>query len=124
MEAEPKDITCPRCHAEQFTVVDQTTGLLRCDYCRNQWIDSRFIKLSETEKFIAEQAKQPKVIIDNTTDTDRQLMEMIGGVMGGGLLGQAQGCLTRFTRTILIIVIALIVLAAIGFIAPNINWNA
>jgi uncharacterized membrane protein len=98
-------------------VSDAQKGLLRCDYCRNLWVDERFVQLSETERFLREQAKQPKVILDNTTETDRQLMSALGGLISIGSVGASIG---RTLKTVLMVVIALIVLVVIIVFAVTI----
>jgi hypothetical protein len=114
------EVTCPSCHGETFTVLDDKTGVLRCAYCHNQWIDKNFIKVTETERFLQEQAKQPKIIIDNTTETDKQLMNMFSGLFGAIMQGPS---LLRGLRNILLTVlgifVALIVALALwGFFSP------
>jgi ribosomal protein L37AE/L43A len=76
-----QEICCPTCHAEQFRLIDESRGQLRCEYCRNTWIDLRFKKVSSTERFLQEQAKQPRITFDNTTETDKQLLSLFTGLL-------------------------------------------
>lgn len=85
MVDEPQDITCPTCHGEKFKVVDKSVGLLRCDFCQNQWVDSRFAKPDETEIIIREKTKKSLFKREHTelwvevpsdaTDAERQELE-------------------------------------------------
>jgi ribosomal protein L37AE/L43A len=108
------DVQCPVCHGEDYLVSDQKTGLLRCNYCRNTWIDEHFIKLTDTERYLIEQAKQPRVVVDNTTETDQQLMKMLTGfanvpaMLAQGAQRTFRGCLT------LLIVVAILIIAGIA----------
>ncbi|MDR1421839.1 MAG: hypothetical protein LBI64_03120 [Coriobacteriales bacterium] len=105
------EVTCPSCHGEDYVVLDEQVGLLRCRYCRNTWIDERFIKLSETERYLREQAKQPRVLVDNSSETDRALMGTImgaGGLFGRlGMIGQRalRGCLAATVGMVALIVL-------------------
>jgi len=85
-----------------------------CPYCRKRWIVPALIQKSETEKYLEEQSKQPRVIVDNTTETDRQLMNMIAGLTGfpnavGSVIRRivtaAVGCLVVVVIIILITVL-------------------
>jgi len=117
------DVECPCCHSESYQLIDQGTGLLRCDYCRNTWIDQHFIRLSETERFLREQAAQPKVVYDNSSQTDEQLMQMVTGI-ATGLAAAPIRSIANTVRTVLIAIVAAAVLiplaaALIIFLANN-----
>jgi hypothetical protein len=61
---------------------------------------------------LEQQAQQPRVTYDNTTETDRQLMSMITSVVSGGhLLRGALASLRRALKTFLIIVAVVAVVA-------------
>ena len=112
------DVFCPRCHSEQFAVANANNGLLRCAFCRNLWIDERFIHKTETLKFLEEQAKQPRIVMDNSTETDRQMISAFSRLLGLGSSpgGFLRGCLNTFTRTIIALVVAVLFLALMLFV--------
>ncbi|MDR2197670.1 MAG: hypothetical protein LBO07_06890 [Coriobacteriales bacterium] len=122
MSAAPKeaspihDVTCPSCHADDFTVIDESTGLLRCSFCRNAWIDEHFVKLTETERYLREQAKQPRVITDNSTETDRQLLQAVSGL--SGFMTQVGAVFRRALSGCVVVAVLLIVLAILAIILP------
>jgi uncharacterized Zn finger protein (UPF0148 family) len=105
------EVSCSQCGAGEYQLVDSRTGEVVCHYCRNQWIVPELAQKSETEKFLEEQAKQPRIIQDNSTETDRRLIGMLGSMASGTLLAG----LRRIGRTILITVI-LIVALIVGLI--------
>jgi hypothetical protein len=89
-EAESQEITCPSCHGEEFSVINSKVGLLRCDFCQNLWIDSRFIKL-QTEVLTREYSKKtllgneqvkvqvessPQKTVANQQDLDESFAEL------------------------------------------------
>ena len=100
------EIGCKKCGSEDFSLVNPSTGEMLCSFCRNRWIEPSLIQRTETEKFLAEQAKRPQVVIDNTTETDKQLMDMASKAFGMA----TGGCARRATG---IIVIVLVVIALI-----------
>jgi len=100
------EIRCEQCGADDYRLLDETTGEVMCSFCRNRWIVPELAKKTETEKFLEQQAKQPRVIRDNTSDTDEQLMRMISGIAGGGLR-------RGFRAIATVLVIAVIVIVAV-----------
>ncbi|MCL1797569.1 MAG: hypothetical protein FWG24_04580 [Eggerthellaceae bacterium] len=106
------DIKCPRCGAGQYNLTDSKTGEVICQFCRNKWIVQELIEKTATEKFLEEAAKQPKIMVDNTTETDKQLMDMIGKIASGGFLNGVRR-IGRGIRTIIIVVIVIVVAAFI-----------
>jgi uncharacterized Zn finger protein (UPF0148 family) len=100
------EVSCSQCGAGEYRLVDPRTGEVACHYCRNQWIVPELAQKSETEKFLEEQAKQPRIIQDNSSKTDQQLMEMVTSVASGSLLAG----LRRVGRTILIVAIVIVVI--------------
>jgi t-SNARE complex subunit (syntaxin) len=85
-------------------------------FCQNRWIISELIQKTETEKFLEEQAKRPQVVVDTTTETDRQLMDMIGGVFGA----VTGGCMNRAIRLIaLLIILVIVVIIGVTFCSIN-----
>jgi len=105
------EIGCKKCGSEDFNLVDPKTGEMLCSYCRNRWIEPSFIQRTETEKFLAEQANRPQVIIDNTTETDKQLMDIASKAVGVA----TGGCLRRATRIVIVILIAIVIIAVMSF---------
>jgi hypothetical protein len=63
-----QDITCPSCHSEKFTVINNRIGQLSCDFCHNQWTDTRFVKVPLPKLIIREYTRttpfQHKYIIE------------------------------------------------------------
>ena len=102
------DIECVQCGSNEYQLLDPKTGEVLCPYCRNRWIVLELVRKTETEKFLAEQAKQPRVIMDNTTETDKKLMDMFLGI-GKGALG---GLINR----VLSIITLLLAIGLIGFV--------
>ena len=100
------ETVCSRCGAEEYRLLDPKTGEVVCSYCRNRWIMPALIHQTETEKFLAEQAKQPRIIADNTTETDKQLMDAVTSVARvatGGFLSRAiKGAAIAFAILILL----------------------
>jgi len=107
------DIKCSKCGSFEYRLVDAKSGEVVCNFCRNRWIEPAFKRLSETEKFLEEQAKQPRVTYDNTTETDKKLMDMFSGMAGGGLAGAFKGPL----RTVIIVVGIIVVLIIVCLLA-------
>ncbi|MDR0349984.1 MAG: hypothetical protein LBH64_00330 [Coriobacteriales bacterium] len=109
------EVSCSRCGGEEYRLIDASTGEVVCLYCRNRWIIPELIQKTETEKYLVEQAKQPRITYDNTTETDKQLMDVVSGLAGtSGLLSSIGRALTRFLRVVLVvIVIVIIALAAV-----------
>ena len=97
---------CTRCGAEEYELLDSRTGEVRCKFCRNRWIIPSLIQKTETEKFLEEQAKRPQVTMDNTTETDKQLMDMVSKAAGAA----ASGGISRILRIVALVAIAVIVL--------------
>jgi hypothetical protein len=60
---------------------------------------------------LQEQAKQPKIIIDNTTDTDRRVMDMVTSFFNFG------PSLLRGLKNILLVLLGIIVLLIVASIA-------
>jgi len=108
---EAFEIGCRRCGSEDFELLDAKTGEMLCKYCRNRWIEPALIQKTDTEKFLAEQAKQPKVVIDNTTETDKQIMDMFSKVAGVA----TSGCVNRVLRVAVVVIAAVIILVVLGF---------
>jgi len=116
------EIGCKRCGSEEFDLLNAKTGEVRCAYCRNRWVEPSLIQQTETEKFLAEQAKRPQVIVDNTTETDKQLMEMVTKAASA----TAGGCVSKAMRIVIIAVATLVFIAALlvfvvylGFSSPG-----
>jgi uncharacterized Zn finger protein (UPF0148 family) len=105
------EISCSQCGSNEYRLVNARTGEVVCQYCRNQWIVPELVQKSETEKFLEQQAQQPRVIYDNTTETDKQLMGMITSLAGGHLFAG----LRRGARTVLTIA-GVVVLLLIGLV--------
>ncbi|MDR2036139.1 MAG: hypothetical protein LBP91_05680 [Coriobacteriales bacterium] len=102
---------CARCGSEEYRLLDAKTGEVRCLFCQNRWIIPELVQKNATEKFLEEQAKRPQVIIDNTTETDRQLMDMLGGIFGAA----TSGCVSRTIKTVVIGLVILLILGAFIF---------
>ncbi|MDR1082439.1 MAG: hypothetical protein LBL27_01045 [Coriobacteriales bacterium] len=112
------EVSCSQCGAGEYRLLDARTGEVACLYCRNQWIIPELVQKSETEKYLEEQAKQPRVTHDNTTETDKQLMDVVSGLVGAaglGFLRSASRMLARFLKAIILIIVlvAIIVVALI-----------
>jgi uncharacterized Zn finger protein (UPF0148 family) len=104
------EVSCSQCGAEEYRLVDARTGEVICPYCRNRWIVPELIQKTETEKYLVEQAKQPQVMRDNTSETDKQLMNVVSGLAGtSGLLHSIGQTLTRFLKVILTVAVVVIV---------------
>lgn len=106
------EIECSQCGSGEYRLLDARTGEVACPYCRNRWIVPELIYKNETEKFLAEQAKRPKVIVNNTTETDRQLMQTLLGILNlPQAISNLIGKLVTGVATILIIIAAIIVIS-------------
>jgi uncharacterized Zn finger protein (UPF0148 family) len=103
---------CSKCGSEDYDLLNPRTGEVLCGYCRNRWIIPALVQQTETEKFLAEQAKRPQVIVDNTTETDQQLMNIVSSVAQAA----TSGC---FSRTIKIVMVVIIVIAVLTFIGTG-----
>jgi uncharacterized Zn finger protein (UPF0148 family) len=110
------EVSCSQCGSGEYRLVNAQTGEVVCEYCRNQWVVPELAQKSETEKFLERQAQQPRVVRDNTTETDKQLMNAIGGLASMATGGFLAG-LRRALRTVATVVILLIVILIIGVIA-------
>ncbi|MDR0346764.1 MAG: hypothetical protein LBH56_00085 [Coriobacteriales bacterium] len=107
------EVSCSQCGSGEYRLVDERTGEVVCQYCRNQWVVPELARKSETEKFLEQQAQQPRVIYDNTAETDRQLMGAVSGI-AGILSGRFLAGLRRILRMVLLIaVIVLLIIIAI-----------
>jgi uncharacterized Zn finger protein (UPF0148 family) len=103
------EITCSRCGAGEYQLLDTRTGEVICHYCRSQWIVPELQQKSQTEKFLEEQAKQPRIIRDNTTETDQKLMEMVTGLVSKGPLGAVNGFIRKIIFVVALIIILFVV---------------
>jgi len=108
---EAIEIGCRKCGSEDFQLLDAKTGEVRCGYCRNRWIEPSLIQRTETEKFLAEQAKRPQVNVDNTTETDKQLMDIITKVAGAA----TGGCARTVSRFVVIALVIIVIIAVLFF---------
>ena len=111
---------CSRCGGEEYELLNPKTGEVLCPYCRNRWIIPALVQKTETEKFLEEQAKQPRVVIDNTSETDRQLMNMMANSMSAA--SKTTGCLRRFVTIYMIIFAIVFILIASGIIMFLVTW--
>ena len=102
---------CKKCGSEDYQLLDARTGEVLCSYCRNRWVEPLFIQKTETERFLEEQAKRPQVILDNTTETDQQLMDMVSKAAGVA----TGGCVNRVARLIIVVVAVIILLTVLSF---------
>jgi hypothetical protein len=108
------EISCSQCGAEEYQLLNASTGEVVCLYFRNRWIIPELIQKTETEKYLVEQAKQPRVTYENRTETDEQLMDIVSGLVGAsGILHAIGRALTRFFKVILAIIIVVIVVLII-----------
>jgi Zn-finger nucleic acid-binding protein len=112
LTAKPSNVACPSCHAEQFSLQDASTGLLRCAYCRNHWIDERFIKKSETERFIEKQAAKPQAPPSSTSDADTQMLGAIASI-ARLFTNPFRGCLYSLRRTLLVVAFTVLAIAVL-----------
>lgn len=94
------EVVCSKCGAGEYRVIDAKKGEVMCPFCHNKWVVSELAQKTETEKFLEEQAKQPRIIEDNTTETDKKLMDMVSGLAGVG----PKSSMSRAVRTVLIVV--------------------
>ena len=99
-----RDVYCPVCHGESFCVEDPKTGLLRCNFCRNQWLDLHFQKVTETERYLQEQSKQPRIVYENSSETDQQLLKALFGLSG------CVGKIGRIVKGVVSILVLLLIL--------------
>ncbi|MCL1847328.1 MAG: hypothetical protein FWF91_05115 [Coriobacteriia bacterium] len=104
------DIHCSQCRSGEYELLDAKTGEVVCRFCRNKWIVPELIQKSETEKFLEEQAKQPRVIYDNTTETDKQLMDLFGKMLNFNPLRS----ISRFFRNLIGFAVAVVVLFVVA----------
>ena len=103
-------IECSQCGSHDYNLLSSKTGEVMCPYCRNKWIVPSLIQKTETEKYLELQAQQPKVVIDNTSDTDKQLMDMFSNIFNlGGCLKQATSLVTGVIVLIIIVVAAIVI---------------
>ena len=102
-------IECSQCGSHDYQLLDSSTGEVMCPFCRSHWTVPSLIQKTETEKFLELQSQQPRVVSDNTTETDKQLMSMLSGVFNLG------GCLKRIT-SIVAGIIAIVVLVIVAII--------
>ncbi|MCL2530279.1 MAG: hypothetical protein FWE41_08160 [Coriobacteriia bacterium] len=114
------EIGCKRCGSEEFRLLNVKTGEVICSYCRNRWIEPSLIEQTETEKFLAEQAKRPQVIVDNTSETDKQLMEMVTKAASA----TAGGCVSKAMKIVIGAVVALVILAALLVFVVYVGFNS
>jgi uncharacterized Zn finger protein (UPF0148 family) len=106
------EISCSQCGSGEYRLVDARTGEVTCLYCRNQWIVPELIQKTETEKYLVEQAKQPRVTYDNTSETDKQLMSVLSGLAGAlsfNPLRSVSQVLSRFFRVIILIIVFVVI---------------
>jgi len=112
------EIRCSKCGSVDYQLLDAKTGEATCHFCRNKWIEPALKRMSETEKFLEEQAKQPRVTYDNTTETDEKLMNMISGLAGGkGVGGFFKNPLRNalmITGLIVLLIIICLIISIIG----------
>lgn len=104
------DVSCSQCGSGEYQLLDASTGEVVCPYCRNKWIVPELRQKSETERFLEEQAKQPRVIVDNTTETDKQLMDMISRFAFANPLRAVSNFIRRVFFVAVVIIVLVIVL--------------
>lgn len=116
MPTTPNPITpieCSECGSHAYQLLDEKTGEVICLYCRSKWIVPSLIQKTETEKFLELQTQQPKLVVDNTTETDKKLMDMLTGLFSfnvGGCLRQALGVIIGIVVLIVLVVVIVNVL--------------
>ncbi|MDR2491878.1 MAG: hypothetical protein LBD25_00200 [Coriobacteriales bacterium] len=111
------EVTCSQCGSSEYRLADAKTGEVFCVYCRNKWIVPELVQLSETEKFLEAQAKRPQVVYDNTSETDRQLMDIVSGAVRTTALNPLRS-LGRVVRVIVGIVVMVVLAAACSLGLP------
>ncbi|MCL1891552.1 MAG: hypothetical protein FWG00_06065 [Coriobacteriia bacterium] len=108
------NVTCSKCGSSDYKLLDAKTGEVMCNFCRNKWLIKDLVSKTETEKFLEEQAKQPRVIMDNTTDTEKKVMDMVTSVAGGGCLRSITGIIRMILIAVVVIVVIFVVLGIIN----------
>ncbi|MDR2714397.1 MAG: hypothetical protein LBB42_02570 [Coriobacteriales bacterium] len=108
------NISCSKCGSSDYKLLDAKTGQVMCNFCRNNWIVEELKTVTETEKFLEEQAKQPRIIMDNTTDTEKKVMDMVTSVAGGGCLRSITGIIRMILIAVVVIVVIFVVLGIIN----------
>jgi len=117
------EIQCSRCGADDYTLLDPKTGEVICTYCRNRWIISELAQKTETEKYLEEQAKRPRVVYDNTTETDQQLMQTIAGMAGiTNSIGSIVGRVVKTIFVIIAITVFVIIAIIVALTIYRIKW--
>ena len=102
------EVSCSKCGSGEYRLIDARSGEVVCPYCRNQYIVPELVQKTETERFLEEQAKQPRVIMDNTSETDEKLMNMVAGLAGANPV-KAIGRMLRTVITAIIVIVFLLV---------------
>ena len=110
------DVRCSQCRSGEYELLDDRTGEVICRYCRNKWVVPELIHKTETEKFLEEQAKRPRIVMDNSTETDKQLMDMFGKVLNFNPMRSFSNIFRIAITVIVIIVILMIVLLGFGML--------
>jgi uncharacterized Zn finger protein (UPF0148 family) len=107
------EVSCSQCGSGEYRLADERTGEVVCEYCRNRWIVPALIKKSETEKFLEQQSQQPRVIRDNTSETDKQLMGMVSSLAGLATGGLFAGLRRVLKAAAIVVGLALLTIIAI-----------
>lgn len=110
------EVSCSQCGSGEYRLVDARTGEVLCQYCRNQWIVPELAQKTETEKYLEEQAKRPQVTYDNTSETDKQLMDALSGIANissRGFLRSAGRAFSRLIRAIVVVVVLVIIVLVV-----------
>lgn len=112
---ETSGIECSQCGSHDYQLLDVKTGEVMCPFCRNRWIVPSLIQKTETEKFLELQAQQPRVIMDNTSETDEKIMDMLSGFFNlGGCLRQAASFVTGIIVLIVLVIVAIVLFRVLG----------
>ncbi|MCL2756480.1 MAG: hypothetical protein FWD43_00135 [Coriobacteriia bacterium] len=111
------DIKCAQCGSGEYRLLDPKTGEVVCPFCRNQWIVPALIQKTATEKFLEEQAKQPRVTVVSSNETDDQLLKMLSGAMGCG--NAFKNVINRIAFIIILIITLLIALGVCAAILQS-----
>ena len=108
-----KTIECSGCGAEDYKLLNPTTGEVECRFCRRKWTVPELVQKSETDRFLESQGLQPQNVQGNATEAFQKSQENAADAKSTGADSSARlpGC---FKAILVVAGFALIFLIILG----------
>ena len=101
------EATCSKCGSGEYELLDAKTGEVACPYCHNMWIIPELRSQPEVPD------RQPAAVFNQQTETDRQLMSLLSGLIN---LNPLRTVSKAISVVVIVIAAFTIVMAVLFFI--------